>query len=380
MTIFIRRAKEGIWNKSVKFGNSFCYTAAALLLPSLAFAFTPTYTLTDLGLLPGTQAAESIRINNKGDSIGVGLNDIGTKGVLYHNGQAIDVAPAASQSYASGINAASHLAGYMFNGTAWVGFTYKNGVATAFNVPGSNQTGAESLNDIGQTAGYYSPTNTPLNSADHIFIKQPNGSYSDLGQFGTDPSALSINNQGRVLIGTFDNVRTHTFISRPGSTSLEEVPSLVPHSSVSPGQMNQYAEVTGWASTDTLDTHQRAYIYYNGKIKNIGGLPGATDSWGFGINNLGQVVGQSFTASKPIKDSTGKVVGYTQSYTAGFVDLDGTLRDVNKLMDASGKGWVISRAQSINDLDQVLADANFNGGPTHAVKLTPNAVLPNLVP
>jgi hypothetical protein len=203
----------------VKLGNSFCYTAAVLLLPSLAFAFTPTYILTDPGLLPGTTEAESLRINDKGDSIGVAIANQ-DKGVLFHNDKVIDVAPTATSSFASGLNSTSQVAGYMFNGTAWVGFTY----------------------------------------------------------------------------------------------------------------------------------------------------------------NLGQVCGQSFTASKPIKDETGKVIGETPAITAGFVDLDGTLRDVNKLMNQSGKGWVISRAQSINDLDQVLADANFNGGTTHAVKLTPNAVLPNLVP
>jgi hypothetical protein len=380
MTIYIRRAKEGIWNKSVKLGNSFCYTAAALLLPSLALAFTPTYTLTDLGLLPGTTVAESIRINNKGDSIAVGLDDVGTKGVLYHNGKAIDVAPTAVSSFASGINSTSQIAGYMFNGTAFVGFTYKNGKVSGFNVPGSNQTLAESLNDVGQTAGDYSPANTPLNSADHIFVKQPNGTYSDLGQFGTDPNALSINNQGRVLIGTNDSVRSHTFISRPGSTSLEEVPSLVPSGSVSPGEMNQFSVVTGSAALNLDDSIEHAYVYYNGHIKDLGVAQGSDETFGFGINNLNQIVGEAVTLPKQIKNTLGQVVGETPQISHGFVDVDGKLRDVNSLLNASGKGWVISRAQSINDLGQVLADANFNGGVTHVVKLTPNAVLPNLVP
>jgi uncharacterized membrane protein len=378
MKIYIRRAKEGIWNKSVKFGNTFCYTAAALVLPSFAFAFTPTYTLTDLGILPGTTESQALRLNNRGDAIGVGEGNQ-NKAILFHNGKVVNLTPTSVSSSASGINASSQVTGTVFTGSANVGFIYKNGVAVRFNVPGATETVGWSLNDVGQTAGDYSPANTPINSADHIFVKQPNGTFSDLGNFGIDPSALSINNQGRVLIGSWDGVRTHTFISRPGSTSMEEIPSLVPHSSVSPGEMNQYSVVTGWATTDILGTHQRAYIYANGKIKNIGGLSGATDSWGFGINNLGQVCGQSFTASKQVKDSTGKII-QTPEINAGFVDLDGTLRDVNKLMDQSGKGWVISRAQSINDLDQVLADANFNGGPTHAVNLTPNAVLPNLVP
>ena len=138
--------------------------------------------------------------------------------------------------------------------------------------------------------------------------------------------------------------------------------------------------MVGSASVDIIDEHEHAYVYYNGRIKDIGGLHGATDSFGFGINNLNQVVGESYTAPKPIKDSTGKVIGETPSITVGFVDLDGTLRDVNKLLNQSGKGWVVSDCRGINDFGKVLADASFNGGRTHAVELTPNAVLPNLVP
>ena len=74
------------------------------------------------------------------------------------------------------------------------------------------------------------------------------------------------------------------------------------------------------------------------------------------------------------------MIGSTPEIQHGFVDVDGKLRDVNGLLNKSGKGWVISEARGINDLGRVLADANFNGGPTHVVELTPNAVLPNLVP
>lgn len=359
--------------------NALKYLVLFLITPSLAFAFTPTYTLTDLGLLPGTSAAESIHINARGDSIGVGLNNVGTEGVFYHNGQVINVAPQAVQSSASDINSASHLAGYMFNGTAWVGFTYKNGVATGFNVPGATQTLGESLNDIGQTAGGYTPANTQ-GLTDHIFVKQPNGTYSDLGAFGITPSALSINNQGRVLIGRYDTVRSHTYISRPGSTSMEEVPSLIPNGSVIPGQMNQYGVVVGSAVRSSDGTVEHAYIYFNGHIKDLGGPTGADYSSAWGINNLNQVVGGFTTLPKPIKNTLGQVTGWTPKIQHGFVDLDGKVRDVNGLLNQSGKGWVISACRGINDFDQVLADANFNGGQVHVVKLTPNCVLPNLVP
>jgi len=98
------------------------------------------------------------------------------------------------------------------------------------------------------------------------------------------------------------------------------------------------------------------------------------------INNLNQIVGDFITLPKQIKNTQGQVIGETPEIFHGFVDVDGKLRDVNGLLNASGKGWVISRAQSINDLGRITAFANLNGGPQHAVELTPNAVLPNLVP
>jgi hypothetical protein len=365
MKIYNGRAKDGILNTSVKLGNSFCYTAAALVLPSLAFAFTPTYTLTDLGLLPGTTEAEPLRMNDRGDTVGLAIGDQ-DKAVLFHKGKVIDLTPNASSSFATGLNSASQVAGYMTTGSTSVGFVYKNGVATGFSAPGSTQTFAWSLNDVGQVAGDYSPVNTPQNSSDHIFVKQPNGTYSDLGNFGIDPNAMSINNQGRVMIGSWDGVRSHTFISRPGSTNAEEVPSLVSGGSVSPGQMNQFSVVTGSAAFNATDTIEHAYVYYNGKIKDLGAVAGADFTSGWGINNLNQIVGEFTILSKQIQH--------------GFVDVDGKLRDVNGLLNQSGKGWVISRAQSINDLGRITAFANLNGGPQHAVELTPNAVLPNLVP
>jgi hypothetical protein len=107
----------------------------------------------------------------------------------------------------------------------------------------------------------------------------------------------------------------------------------------------------------------------------LGAFPGADFTAGWGINNLNQIVGDFITLPKHLSNGT-----VTPEIFHGFVDVDGKLRDVNGLLDASGKGWVISRAQSINDLGRITAFANLNGGPQHAVELTPNAVLPNLVP
>jgi probable HAF family extracellular repeat protein len=340
-------------------------------------AFIPTYTLTDLGLLQGYSETVTTDLNDRGAATGIALpsGNASNQGVLFLRGKVIDVAPGAVASYASAINGRGQVTGYFDDGQKWQGFLYDSGFFKSFAAPNATATYADSLNDVGQIAGSY----TDANSKDHIFVRQANGTFQDLGVFGIDPSALAVNNQGRVLLGTNDGVRDHTYLSRPGSVGLEEVPSLIPDGSVSAGDMNQWGVVVGTASVDASTGDEHAYIYFEGKIKDLGVLPGGDSTWGYGINNLGQTVGQAIQAPKPIYGANGEIIGYTPQITHGWVSLDGKPRDVNRLLHAAFKGWEISVARKVNDRGQVLADANFNGGETHGVLLTPNAILPPLV-
>lgn len=349
--------------------------AAILALPSLVCArdFTPTYTLTDLGVLPGSSESISVELNDHGCAIGIaiGPND---KGVLFQKGKVIDVDPSAVASSASGINSESQVTGYFYNGAKWDGFIYGQGKFTVLQAPGSIGTYPESLNDIGQTAGSY--VDAAFN--DHIFVRQPNGSFQDLGStFGIDPSALAINDQGRVLIGAYDP-QVHTYISRPGSASLEEVPSLIPNGPVSPGDMNEWGMVVGWAAIDASNQRQHAYVYFEGKIKDLGVLPGGDTTLGNGINNFGQTVGSAYQFPKPILDSKGNIIGYTPEIDHGWVSLNGTtLLDLNGLLNTAATGWEIIDARSINDRGEILADAVFQGVQgTRSVLLRPNVFLP----
>jgi probable HAF family extracellular repeat protein len=243
------------------------------------------------------------------------------------------------------------------------GFIYNKGTVIGFNVPGAIQTVFESLNDVGQSASYFSPSTYPINT--HIFVRHPDGTITDLGEFGSIPSALAINNQGRVLIGTYDPfaLTGNTYITITGSKSLETVPSLVPGCIVSPAGMNQVGEVIGTAAIDLLASHEHAYVYRNGKIKDLGVLPGGLDSYGYGINNFGQTVGTAVRGNA----------------FHGWVDVNGTFLDVNDLPNGSGKGWTISEARSINDdLGRILCTARFNDGPSRVVVLTPNGILPSI--
>jgi probable HAF family extracellular repeat protein len=372
--------------------RTFCLLmAATLILPGFAYGrhendlgdsgaqpretiFTPTYGLRDLGLLSGYARVISTDLNNRGDATGVAIpdGDASDRGVLFRRGRVIDVAPGATASYASALNSRDQVTGYFYDGQKWNGFLYEHGRFQGFTAPNAQATYPGSINDLGQVAGSY----TAADSNGHIFVRESNGSFRDLGAFGSDPSALAINTQGRVLIGTYDAPRGHTYLSRPGSVSLEEIPSLIPNGSVSPGDMNQWGLVVGAASNDAITGNEHAYLYFEGRIRDLGVLPGGDSTWGYGINNLGQTVGQAYQAQKIIRDANGKLISYTPAITHGWVSVGGKPRDVNGLLNGASKGWEISVARKINDRGEVLADANFNNGEVHEVLLTPNAILP----
>jgi probable HAF family extracellular repeat protein len=365
------------------------FVSALLILPALAHArpepdgvtpghgqrnFTPTYAVTDLGILAGDPRTVSTDLNDLGEATGISIN-ANDSAVLFRGGAVIDLVPTATASYASALNLQGQATGYFFDGQKWKGFLSGRSGLKSFQAPNAQATYADSLNDIGQIAGDY----TDANSNDHIFVRQADGSFQDLGIFGVDPSASAINDQGRVLIGTYDTPRNHTYLSRPGSVGLEEVPSLIPNGGVSPGDMNNFGLVVGWASIDPANQNEHAYVYFQGKIKDLGVLPGGDSTWGYGINNLGQTVGAAYQAPKPIYNANGNITGYTPAIAHGWVNVAGKLRDVNQLLNAASTGWEISLARKINDRGQVLADANFQQGDVHAVLLTPNAILPPVV-
>jgi probable HAF family extracellular repeat protein len=178
-----------------------------------------------------------------------------------------------------------------------------------------------------------------------------------LGAFGIDPGVAAINNQGRVLIGALDadGMHSHAYLSRPGSASLEKIPPLILGGSVDAGGMNQVGVVVGSASVDATNDNFHAFVYFEGRIKDLGVLPGGQSTWAGGINNLGQTAGQ---ALRVVKDANGNIIDYISS---AWVDLDGTMRDVNTMLSPNSKNWVIYVAYSINDKAEVVGMGSFNG-------------------
>jgi probable HAF family extracellular repeat protein len=83
-------------------------------------------------------------------------------------------------------------------------------------------------------------------------------------------------------------------------------------------------------------------------------------SWAYGINDLGQVVGDSTTSNYDVY---------------AFLYQNGTMYDPNSLI-VPGNGVVLENAVGINDEGQIIANGFDNNGPTRAFLLTQTAAVP----
>ena len=218
------------------------------------------------------------------------------------------------------------------------------------------------INDKGQIAG--------LNGYRGFFYE--NGRLTQIGTLSSVPvgnrsTARALNSKGEAVGWSTVNNRlcvvtgalpTHAFLWHRGVRAgrMRDLGTL-------PGWVDSYAygindrgEVIGSVSDTASGTygvspnaHAQAFLWRGGKMSGLGTLPGNRNSEAFGINNVGTVVGQS----------DGKA----------FLWRGGTMVDLNALLPA-GSGWVLSEARAINAKGQIAGNGTLHGRP-HAFLLTP---------
>jgi probable HAF family extracellular repeat protein len=223
---------------------------------------------------------------------------------------------------------------------------------------------AIAVNDAGQIVGH---ANGP-NSA-RAFLREPDGTLRWLpfpsGARANGPAAIGMNNLGDVVgrldIGDGDY---HAFFwpAEGGYRDLGDLPGGLIQGAA--GKINNRRQILGDAlvapdpNVPGSNGQRAVFFEPDGSIRQIGLLPGMTDSSGRDINDLGEVVGWS-----------GKS-GYTEDWR-GFVwsEQEG-MRDLNDLLDASVQGWTLVEPMAINNTGQILVHGTYNGQPATAL-LTP---------
>jgi probable HAF family extracellular repeat protein len=369
-----------------------CLTAAGLIAIAAMPATAPAqvlYSVNDLGTLGGT-FSEAYGINGAGQVVGrsplagdpnavhafrsspagqtLGLTDLGTLGGMF--------------SYGFGINGAGQVTGvsllssgpfHAFRTTATGRISDPGTDLGAFGSSANSQGNA--INSSGQVTGW---SGVGTGTALHAFRTAATGRVSDpgtdLGVFsgGTRSFGQAINDAGQVAgyseyappsppnpTGPARAFRTTAtgLVSDPGA----ELGTLGGSQSQAFG-INNAGQVVGQSYTTTdLPDHAHAFRSSpNGQpvsLTDLGTL-GGTLSAGLAINSLGVVVGNSTI----IPGNFG---------THAFI-YDTQMRDLNLLI-APGSGWMLGTATGINDAGQITS-VGVIGGQTHAYLLTPVAV------
>lgn len=219
-------------------------------------------------------------------------------------------------------------------------------------LPGGMVSVANGINSSGQIVGY-----SGANSAQTRAFAYSNGTMTDIGTLpgGNTANALAINNSGQIVGNSevVGNLSYHAFLYDNGV--MNDLGTL-------PGDLNSLAfgindsgEIVGF-SQDAAGVYH-AFLY-DGTMTDLGTL-GLGYSQAYGINNNGHIVGRADTVN-----------GFSNDSRAFLVE-NGTMHDLNQLLDSSGTGWTLMSAQAINSNGWIVGLGASPDIDVHAFLLTP---------
>lgn len=185
----------------------------------------------------------------------------------------------------------------------------------------------------------------------------------DLGTLGGNESgAYAVNNAGQItgFAAVAPDSIPHAILY--SGATLHDLGAL--DGGVSAGfGISASGVAAGFARTlPDANYRDRAAIFSNGTIQNLGTLVGLAsvdgqESQAYGINDSGQVTGQSYT-----------VAGAQRAflYSNGVMHDLGTLADIENLLPSVFPGSVQSYGRGISNLGQVVGSSTTNDGAQHA--------------
>jgi probable HAF family extracellular repeat protein len=244
------------------------------------------------------------------------------------------------------------------------GKSYNAGTASDGPLTGSDSYSiAHAINDAGAVAG----ESRAYGRWDRAFTSAPgpDGTYQPVSMGangGSISGATAINNLGTV-VGWSDVAtqwKNHAFVGTPSN----DIGTLGGQDSKATA-INDRGQVVGWSNIATdwmvpannqsyyTPEPNHAFLYQDGKMHDLGTLPGFQDSVATAINAQGQIVGYVGNAQADSYDGSLMHAALFDSGTGKVTDLNGFL--------PTGSGWVLNDATGINDSGQIIGYGTLNG-------------------
>lgn len=254
--------------------------------------------------------------------------------------------PCGQQDYATGINLFGQIVGSNMDiATYKYGFVWTGSSGLSL-LTGDFQSSANAINDFGVVAGQIG--NNILNVASHAAI-WTNGVQLDLGTLAGNASVWTACS-GAAAVNDMKQV-----VGWSGTTAS----SFTPCDDIFFSQAPVHAFL--WTSAAGM--------------RDLGTLPGDTESVALKINIFGTAIGMSGNSAieNPQEEYALTVVGHPFVWSAAT-----GMRDLNDLLHP-GSGWVLNSAADINAWGQIVGTGTFKGE-VHGFLLTPQVLIPVLAP
>jgi probable HAF family extracellular repeat protein len=234
-------------------------------------------------------------INARGDIIGSYVDADGVDhDFLLHNRVYTNIDyPGGAAANARAMNAQGDIVGVLNDADGTHGFLFRDGQLTKIDYPGASSTIAFGINNSGDVTGHYS---TPGGTFGFILS---NGVFHNVHIPAESTSgAYGAEDNGLVLVGDVvlkSDSSGHGFVKRLSGVQLLDPPATVFPCSHARG-INERAEIVGAFSivnnVDECNSHPPAhgFVMHDGSFDTID-PPGSHDTFAFGINDDGVVVG-----------------------------------------------------------------------------------------
>lgn len=329
----------------VRFGM---WAAMALMLVPLARA--QSYTVMDLGVLPGAISSNAAAVNDYGEVVG-NSNDHAFLWTQSGGMQDLGTLDGDDQSFANGINDSGAVVGVSLSTSMSVEHAFlwiqQGGMQDLGNLGGSNGSWASGINNSGAIVGLSYLSN---NAVYEPFLWTKTGGMQSLGTLGgIFGGASGINDSGDV-VGTSD-LPERTFVPHAflwtRANGMQDLGTLGGNKNSAGVAISASGVIVGSSSSETS---QAAFVW--------------TESWG-----MRAIVAGDESGALGVNDS-GAVVGSFQEPPQAFLwSPTHPIQNLNALIPPNS-GWVLSYANGINRARQIAATGTINGE-THAALLTP---------